>query len=215
MEYLRETVRVSQLADAISVLHVFWSIDLPRDWAESTPGMLKFLSGVEPISSVSTKDAETSNVLGLLRLARCVTTPLKDEYQLSEVRDLFISLCISWHGHYYSHPLWTRLREATLSRNALVAWIIHNYHLSQSAGATAARCATRESRKEVKRVFLESAIEEYSHCREYYAVAGSRLGISTQDVQIAVPLPANLAFDQQMFRLAEEDWLAHILVGYF
>ena len=86
--------------------------------------------------------------------------------------------------------------------------------IPQLAGEPLRGRATRETRKDVKRVFLESAIEEHSHCREYYAVADTRLGVSTEDVKRSVPLPANLAFDHKCLDWQRKIGL-HTSVGYF
>jgi hypothetical protein len=215
LEYIRHAVSVDFTHDPVDVRYGFWSVELPRDWVSSTDGLERFLKGDAPLSAVELREPEAANLVGLLRVAGCLTSPRKESYALREVRSLFEPLCISWHAHYYDHPLWSRIREGRISRNALVAWVVHNYHLSQSAGVTAARCATRAQRPDVKRLFLESAIEEYSHCREYYRIDDSRIGITAAEALEYVHLPASLAFDQQMFRLAEDDWLAHILVGYF
>lgn len=215
MDYLRHDVSVVPSTHFVGLRFGYWSLDLPRDWVSSTDGLSAFLAREAPLSSVDVRSAEASNVAGLLRIAGCLTVEDRPQYTLAEVRTLFVPLCISWHARYYGHPLWARLREGRASRNALVAWILHTYHLSQSAGVTAARCVACSTRPDVKRLFLESAIEEYSHCRDYYGLADPRLGLPSDAVRCLVPSAANLAFDQQMFRLAEEDWLAHVLVGYF
>jgi hypothetical protein len=64
-------------------------------------------------------------------------------------------------------------------------------------------------------LFLNSAIEEYAHCEQFYIVDDDRLGVKREQVVHAVHSKSSLKFDQQMMRLAEEDWLAHVLVGYF
>ena len=214
MQYLRKSVAVDYRADCVVLNHAFWSLQLPHRWVSATPGLEQFLSGCAPTSVVATHSPEVTDVLFLFQAAGLLTVPHKNAYSLREVKDLFEPLCTTWHARYYSHPVWKRLRGGELSRNAFVAWVLHNYHLSRSAGITAARCATRCERPDIRRVFLESAIEEYPHCEQYYLIDDPRLGLSRTQVEEYVPLASSLAFDQQMLRLAEEDWLAHVLAGY-
>jgi hypothetical protein len=187
MLHLRESVDVTFGEESLELQHAFWSLRLPRDWLDRTRGAEQFFRKVAPVAAVDTKDPETGNVLDLLQLAGCLTAEHRDSYALHEVRDLFEPLCITWHAIYYRHPIWQQLREGRLSKNALLAWILHNYHLSRSAGVTAARCATRSSRPDIRRLFLESAREEYSHCEDHYNVRDPRLWISESEAQHYVP----------------------------
>ncbi|MDP3859814.1 MAG: hypothetical protein Q8Q73_18800, partial [Stagnimonas sp.] len=118
-------------------------------------------------------------------------------------------------GVYFSHPFWTQLRECRLSHTQLFAWILRTYHLSRSAGPTAARGAVNSPNSAVRNAFLKSAIEEYAHCEIYYKPVHDRFGLMKDWVTELLPLPSSLAFDQHMSVMAEDDWLAHTVSAYF
>lgn len=215
MNFLRQSVVVERSPASVALAHAFWSITLPEEWVQNTESMTEFLQRKVPASSVPQDDPEAQSVIFLLATMKCLTAAKKPTFSLREVINLFEPLCVTWHAAYYSHPIWDRLRSGTVTKNAMVAWVLHNYHLSRSAGVTAARCAAYCPRKDIRRLFLSSAIEEYAHCEQYYIVNDDRLGVNREQVVRAVHSKASLKFDQQMMRLAEEDWLAHVLVGYF
>lgn len=75
------------------------------------------------------------------------------------------------------------------------------------------RCATRLPRKNLREFFQSNTLEEYSHCDDYFFIEHPDL--NTEDVYRSVQLPSILNFDQQMYRMAEEDWLGHLLVSLF
>jgi hypothetical protein len=213
---LRDSVAVERLADYVKLRFSFWELDLPRHWVEESEQASALLDRRASAAEISGRNRELDALVRLLTTQGCLTYPDdRPTYALREVCELYRSLCSTWYGIYYRHPLWARLREGALSRNALVAWLIHNYHLSRSAGMSASRCATRCDREDIKAVFRQSAVEEYPHCEEFYFVRHSHLSIPDSEVKQCLHLPSSLAFDQQMLRIAEEDWLGHVLVGLF
>src|SRR4029077_634797 len=101
------------------------------------------------------------------------------------------------------------------SRAELTAWMIHNYHVSRSAGVIAARMATGSRNPDLKAFFREDALEEYWHCDAFYFVEQSGINLTAADVKNYVPLPASTAFEDHALRAAEEDPLGHLLIAYF
>lgn len=107
------------------------------------------------------------------------------------------------------------MRDGTLSRNGLVTWMLYVYHLSRSAAMSASRSAVRLPDRGLRAVFAESALEEYAHCEEHFFVRPPSVPLEAEQVRRSVHLPAGVAFDHQMLRLAEDDGLGHVLAGLF
>lgn len=201
----------------VTLQHSFWELSLPKDWVDRTPKLLDFFARQIPAQKLNTDtNPELGGLLRLLKEQGCLSYPNRREfYTLKEVQELFTNLCAQWYGTYYAHPLWQRLRDGSLSINALVAWLIHNYHVSRSAGMSDARCATRLLELGLRPRFARNALEEYSHCDDFYFVRHPKLSLADDEVKSYVHLPSSLAFDHQMLRMAEDDWLGHVLVSFF
>lgn len=214
--YLRRSIGISADTERVTIHHPAWVLELPRDWVDGVSGLWPVLRGVVEVDLLRHTSTEVSALLTLLTLQGCVSFPDdQPTYSMREVRELFRPVCWSWYGQYYRHELWRHLREGTLSRRGLAAWLLHNYHVSRSAGMSDARCAVRLSRPELRALFATTALDEYSHCDEYFFVRHPGLHISDEDIKRYVQLPTSLAFDQQMLRMAEDDWLGHLLVSLF
>ncbi|TGD78235.1 hypothetical protein [Hymenobacter wooponensis] len=215
MEYLRKSVVVHEKLETIYLDYAFWQFQVPKRKLDTVEGMNDFVAKRYLASIVDINDTEVANLLNLFKEIGMFAHKRKEIYKLYEVLEVFEIMSTIWHALYYSHPIWDKLRNGELSESGFIAWVLHNYHLSRSAGVTASRCAAFSSRPDVRKVFLESALEEYPHCEYYYMINDKRLGITSDDVKNYVPLPSSIAIDQQMLRLAEDDWLAHIMVAYF
>jgi len=214
---LRGGISVVEEGPEVALNHGFWVLRVPKDWVLSTPGLEDFLNRKLSAEEIPSPDASTLGFLNLLDIQGCLTFHNADSAHMAmrDVKPLFRKLSSRWFGQYYQHPLWQKLRDASLSKNGLVAWLIQNYHLSRSAGVTAARLATSTRLNEVCRKFLQNTLEEYSHCDDFYFVRHPNLSIPDNAIWRYVPLASSLAFDQQMLRTAEEDWLGHVLSCYF
>lgn len=201
----------------VSLRHSFWELSLPKDWVDRTPRLSDFFDRQIPAQKLNADTSpELRGLLQLLKEQGCLSYPDQQEsYTLKEIKELFTNLCAQWYGAYYAHPLWQRLRDGSLSINALVAWLIHNYHVSRSAGMSDARCATRLLKLGLRPRFAHNALEEYSHCDDFYFVRHPKLSLADDEVKNYVHLPSSLAFDHQMLRMAEDDWLGHVLVSFF
>lgn len=211
---LRRSINVVPSDSRVEIRHPLWAVSLPKGWVDDAPGVRSLLERRVSAYEIAGIDSQVDALIALLRyeggLAFSDTEPA---YTLRQIREIFVPLILEWYGHYYSHPIWNMLRAGTLGQSGLIAWIVHNYHMSRSVGMTAARAATHYSKPSLKRIFLKSALDEYAHCEEYYLAQHAGLDLTSQDLQRYLPLPASLAFDLQMLRIAEEDWLAHVLVG--
>jgi len=214
--YLRRSVRVSSDGETVALAHPIWTLELSKSWVDRIPALWQFLGHRAPANTVPEGIPEVEGVLTLLRVGGCLSWDGdRAAYSLREVHELVRPLFFAWYGQYYGHALWHELRTGTLPRNGLVAWLIHNYHVSRSAGMSDARCATRLTKREWRAAFARNAVDEYAHCDEFYFVHHAGLRIDDEEVKQYVHLPSSLAFDQQMLRLAEDDALAHLLVSLF
>lgn len=142
--FLRDSATLVETDGEVVIRYALWELSLPRDWVVTHVGLRRFLDRQLGCEEIGDGDPQVRNVILALALQGCLTADGgRDNYSLRDVRELFRPLCYQWYGQYYSHPLWNRLREGTLSQNGLVAWMIHNYHVSRSVGMTDARCAVR------------------------------------------------------------------------
>jgi hypothetical protein len=195
--------------------HAVWTLEVPAAWVDSVPGLDAVLERRAPITELSADGRELAGFVTLLREQGCLSYPDRSSYTLRQVKELFQHLSGAWYGRYYAHPLWDRLRTGTLSRNGFVAWLLYTYHLSRSAAMSASRSVAHLGDPALRAVFAESALEEYSHCEDYFFVRHPSLPLDDAQVRRTVHLPASVAFDHQMLRIAEEDWLGHVLAGFF
>ncbi len=211
---LRDAVRVHFAGDAVRVTHGLWEVSLPAGWVSAHADMEAFLRRRSTRYDIATQP-EASAVIALLDAQGCIVPePLAGSVSLRAIRERLDRLRGAWYAAYNAHPMWDRLRQGVASRNELVAYLVHNYHVSRAAGAVAARMATRGP-AEWRAFFAEDAREEYWHCDAYYFVQSAALGCSDEQIKSYVPLPGSTAFEQHTLQLAEHDAVAHLLVAYF
>lgn len=211
---LRDLVRVRFADDAVRVTHGLWEVSLPAGWVSAHADVEAFLRRRSTRYDVATQP-EVSAVIALLEAQGCIVPErLTGLVSLRALRERFDRIRGAWYAAYNAHPLWDRLRQGVASRNELLAYLVHNYHVSRAAGAVAARMATRGP-AEWRAFFAEDAREEYWHCDAYYFVQSAALGCSDQQIKSYVPLAGSTAFEQHTLQLAEHDAVAHLLVAYF
>jgi len=211
---LREDVRVTFGRDGVRVAHGLWEVKLPADWLSNHADIEALLRGDSTHPDV-VSDPESSAVIALLDAQGCIIPrPLTGSVSLCALRERFDRTRGAWYAAYNAHPLWDRLRSGRASRNELLAYLVHNYHVSRTAGAVAARMASRGP-LEWRPFFAEDAREEYWHCNAYYFVQSAALGCPDDRIKAYVPLPGSTAFEQHTQQLAEHDAIAHLLVAYF
>ena len=205
--FLRPTV-LTQLTDvSLDLSFSFWQLSIPLQYARSDPSLESFLFRRASIHSVTDSRKETRNLLSLIEAQGCISFKPSKVLPLTVVGKMFHSVIAEWYADYYSHPLWARLLNATITRHGLEAWILRTYYLSRSAGVTAARCAAICHIPHVREIFRRNSLEEFDHCERYYNV-GALTSTAAQTV-------SSLAFDQQMLYMAEHDWLAHVFIAFF
>lgn len=212
--FLRDSVEVTETSEYITLSHPCWTLDLPRQWAERTDGIMDFLRRRRPLESGLA--AEAADLVRLLSTQGCLTFSEQPvSYSLREVYALFRGIRNEWCGYYYRHPLWDMLRTGELPEPRFIAWAVYNYFLSRSAGISASRFVAFSEKTSLRASLARSMIEEYSHFSDYYHIRHKDLNVPAEDIEQYVQLPSSTAFCQQMLRMAEEDWLGHILIAYF
>lgn len=205
--YLRRSVQIEIVGDQIDLRFSLWSLSIPYAYIQLDATLAAFFRREAPVTGVSDPRVPSRNLLALLEAQGCIASESADVVSLREVGKLFHAIAAEWYQDYYSHRLWPMLREASVSRVQLDAWMLRTYFLSRSAGVTAARCAALCNVPHIRMLFAKNSLEEFDHCERYY---------KHTDGSVDVPAPASsVAFDQQMLRLAEQDWLAHVFVALF
>jgi TENA/THI-4/PQQC family len=214
--YLRPSVKVRRDQKSWRLRHSIWELEIPVSATDSNPDLRAFLEGKRSARDINFVHQGEQNLVRLLFAQGCTTIDgTRSSYSMDEVRHVVQAQSAYWYGVYFSHPFWIQLRECRLSLAQLFAWILRTYHLSRSAGPTAARGAISSPNHVIRDVFLKSAVEEYSHCEIYYKPVHDRFGLKKDWVTKLLPLPSSLAFDQHMSVIAEDDWLAHTVSAYF
>jgi hypothetical protein len=214
--FLRSSVNVCASRNSWKIRHSIWELEATPLFVQGRPAFKQFLERRRPIRDLDTKDPEMAKMVHFLTTHGCVTYDgTREKYALREIKYLVRALTSQWYGIYYSHPFWDKLAHCRASLPQVFAWALRTYHLSRSAGATAARGAVYSPEPQIRATFLKSAIEEYSHCERYYFPVHSTFGLEARWVQRLIPFPSSVAFDHQMSVIAEDDWLAHTTVAFF
>jgi hypothetical protein len=210
---LKRTVEIDRKEDVTTIQHALWAVDVPNAWIDMSPDFQRVLTREVDLRSYTPATDEQRGLMELLEVQGCFEPPRKPQYDGSEVLTMFENAVNAWYAVYYKHPLWTHLLQGC-SRNHLASWLIQNYHLSRSAGVTDSRCAMYFPQSELRHHFRRTALEEYWHCDAFFFVKHPLFGIAEEDVKRYIPLPASMAFDQQMLAVAESDPLAYVMVSY-
>lgn len=214
--FLRRVVDVQPGRDAWRLRYSIWELEIPTCQVETDPALRGFLERRSRIKGLRLGSEGATNLIHLLGSQGCTTYDgAREDYTLDEVRFIVGALASHWYGLYYSHPFWTELRNCRHSIPQVFGWALRTYHLSRSAGPTAARGAVHSPRPHIRKAFLKSALEEYSHCDIYYFPEHEVFGLDREWVKALLPTPSSTAFDQHMAVMAEDDWLAHAISAYF
>jgi len=191
-------------------------MEVPARFVEKEPLFRDFLERRKPIGHLNLKSEGSGNLIQLLIGQGCITYDgTRDAYQMDELEYVLHALIFQWYGIYYGHPFWARLSNCQVSIQELFGWALRTYHLSRSAGVTAARGAVYAPTSQIRAAFLASAIEEYSHCDTFFFPRHPVFGLEDSWIKQLVPLASSTAFDNQMSIIAEDDWLAHTCIAYF
>jgi len=193
----------------ISFAH--WKVEVPSHAIKADESLRELMA----TRRVENLPPEGRGVLALLEAQGCFLPARPKKLTARAVLRLFQPLRSQLYAQYYSHPAWSRLRNGDASRGELTAWMIHNYHVSRSAGVIAARMASTTRDDDLREFFREDALEEYWHCDAFYFVEQAGAMLPAEDVKRYVPLPASTAFEDHALRVAEEDALGHLLIAYF
>ncbi|KYF61716.1 hypothetical protein BE11_41255 [Sorangium cellulosum] len=211
---MRESVQVQFVGDKVQIAYALWQVELPAAWVRSRPLLCDLLerkrTGADLVA-----DREIASLVRLLHAQGCFAPQPKAAYSLREIRSLFAPVRSMWYAAYYAHPVWERLRTGAASHNELLAWLIHNYHVSRAAGVVGARMAAMGRDANLRAFFESDALDEYWHCDAYYFIDTPALRVSADDVKSYVRLPSSLAFEEHALQVAEADPLGHLLIAYF
>ena len=215
--FLRETVHIIPSKDGIELRFSVWGIELPLAFTnDPNSRFAAFLQRQASSSDLKSEQQPIQKLLLLLLHQGCLVPANRQEfYQLSEVKALYISFCNEWYGRYYSHRLWETMRDREIPISILRQWVSRTYFLSRFAGVTASAASLNCPYPPVRQAFQKSAIEEYSHCRDYYSPPVQLFPASLGYTAGIEPLASFVAFDQQMLYIAKNDWLAHLFVALF
>jgi len=134
---LRKNVHYQFCNDGVEIDHSIWRLKINEALLQHSKAMPLFDGSTHSILF----DPD-DKVLRLLRGQGCLSAPVKNLYDSEAVLEIFNAVSLDWYREYYEHSLWSRLRSGVSSRNQLVAWLIHNYHVSVNAGITHARIAS-------------------------------------------------------------------------
>lgn len=213
--WLRPEVVLTQRADADCIRFSHWEVVLPAGFVQAHEDLHQVLLGRASADSVAPQ-SESAAVVALLQAqGGFVGRGQPQPCTLAQLRTKFDPLRSHWYAQYYAHPLWQRLRSGQATRNELLAWVVHNYHISRVAGVVAARCASSAHTQAVRQRFLQDMFEEYWHVDAYYFVKHPKLQLSDEQVKRYVPLPASRAFELHTLQMAVRDPWAHLLIAYF
>ena len=214
--YLRDSVLVNSTPSGVELRFSVWSIELPSALLESSKKLAAFFRREISSSALESECDNVRNLVSVLSHQGCLIPEYrKDVYRLSEVKSLYISFCNESYGRYYAHNLWAAMRTDEIPVSIIRQWISRTYFLSRFAGVTAAAASRSGPTSEIKYAFLKSAVEEYSHCEDYYCPPAALFPPDLGYTKGIAPSPCFVAFDQQMLRIAQRDWLAHLFVALF
>lgn len=214
--YLRDSVLVNSTPSGVELRFSVWSIELPSALLESSKKITAFFRREISSSALESECDNVRNLVSVLSHQGCLIPEYhKDAYRLSEVKPLYISFCNESYGRYYAHGLWTAMRTGEIPVSIIRQWISRTYFLSRFAGVTASAASRSGPTSEIKLTFLKSAVEEYSHCEDYYHPPATLFSPDLGYINGIAPAPCFVAFDQQMLRIAQRDWLAHLFVALF
>lgn len=211
---LRPEVVLKQTAEGIHLQFAHWEVHLPQEALERVPILHQLLAerGFSPRHHL---DRESASVVALLDAQGCFTPEPVHVLRLRDLLQRFQPIRSLFYSEYYNHPAWDVIRSGQASQAQLVAWVIHNYHVSRSAGVIAARMASRTTTERLKSFFREDALEEFWHCDQFYFVDDPNLRFDAEAVKSYVPLPASTGFEETALRAAGESWIGHLLIAYF
>ena len=207
---LRNNVEHNSSGSNVEINHSLWRLRI-----NST--LLKE-SGAAPLFNGSAKYVTfdvNDKLLALLRAQGCLSVPEKENYSSDEIFEIFNGVSLNWYLEYYEHELWNKLRSGQSSKNELVTWLIHNYHVSVNAGITHARMGAVSNDITISDEHKKCSLEEYWHANSFYFVKGAGLVLENKDIKEYIQLSSSYAFQIHLRYLAEYDHLAYTLVSYF
>lgn len=214
--YLRHSVEVQFRPATVGLRFSVWELELPGPAVRGSAHLCAFLRREAPARALRWAEPWAQRLLLWLEQQGCLVPPTRrSRYRLHEVQALWLSFCHEQYGRYYAHPLWEALRQDSVPPALLRQWAARTYFLSRHAGVTAATAALHAPTEAVRQAFHKSAVEEYAHCQEHYALPPRLFDGDAPPADTIAPAGSWTAFDLCMRRAAHEDWLAHLFVALF
>jgi TENA/THI-4/PQQC family protein len=211
--HLHPDVSVSARDGFIDVRFAHWELQLPADAVDSDPEVQSLLARRSAESLNGSTFA--SAIRQLFEAQGCLLKGGSSRISLRELFRLIQPIRSRLYAIYYGHPLWALLASGQATKGQFAAWVIHNYHVSRSAGVIAARRASRADDPAARQAYRKDALEEFWHCDAFYFVRHRKLLLEPEACKAYVPLPGSRAFEDLALRAAETDGLAHLLIAYF
>jgi hypothetical protein len=139
---LRPEVVLKRTDQGIILQFAHWEVCVPEDAVDRIPVLHQLLADRRYLSR-DNLDKESARVVALLDAQGCFIPEAANELRLRDLLQRFQPIRSLFYSEYYGHPAWEIIRSGRASQAQLVAWVIHNYHISRSAGVIAARMAAR------------------------------------------------------------------------
>ncbi len=210
---LRPEVAVRRSEESVEIAYALWKTSIPLTSVSGSEGLNLLLC--DRSIDVSRLDGSGTAVASLLEAQGCFIPRAPQQFASHDVLEYFNPVRSLLYANYYAHPLWDTIRSGAATHGQLISWMIHNYHVSRSAGPIAARMSMRADGIRVREFFREDALEEYWHCDAFYFVEAPEFSLIPREVKSYIPLPASTAFEDIALNTAENDWLGHLLLAYF
>lgn len=211
--HLRPEVHIKMDRSSAVIQFALWEVEVPARVLKNSEGLRRLLTDRRAGGDI-TFDAQEHALLTLLDAQGCFL-PKPGSSSFADALALFLPHRSILYSDYYGHPLWSRLRDGSASPGELTTWAVHNYHISRSAGAIAARRSVHSCEDGLQEFYRGDALEEFWHCDAFYFMDGPGLTLHAEEVKAYVPLPGSTAFEDLALRTAEEDALGHLLIAFY
>lgn len=211
--HLHPDVAVRSGEGHVELRFAHWELRLPADAVASDPEVRRLVE--QRWASRLDRSSFAAGVKILLEAQGCLHQAVPPQLTMREFFRIVQPIRSSLYAVYYAHPLWRSLSAGEATMGQFAAWVLHNYHISRSAGVIAARRAARTRDPATRNAYRKDALDEFWHCDAFYFVGHPKLPLEAEACKAYVPLPGSRAFEDLALRAADEDGLAHLLIAYF
>ena len=111
--WLKDNVSLEEDLDLQRLKYSHWEMSIPSNFINMHQPLKEVLQRTRSLKSLP-KNAHYDDLISLFKMQGLFTPQLtKPIYTMRELRDIFDPLKSCWYATYYSHPLWTRLRQGS------------------------------------------------------------------------------------------------------